>query len=155
MLDRIRSGSLALSTSIATVLLEAVDGLRELVRAAIAGHDGLHQDHLDLIERLMAVAEHADRPHGDALPPAAQDRDDRRASIGRRWADLEGAFSRSQTLRVDIEKLDRMLNLTGEIAVARERLGDLLDRCPRTRRWKPSSRRTAPPTACSSTCRKR
>ena len=25
-----------------------------------------------------------------------------------------------------------MLNLTGEIAVARERLGDLLDRCPRT-----------------------
>jgi len=132
VLDRIRSGSLALSTSIATVLLEAVDGLRELARAAIAGHDGLHQDHLDLIERLMAVAEHAGRPHGDALPPAAQDRDDRRASIGRRWADLEGAFSRSQTLRVDIEKLDRMLNLTGEIAVARERLGDLLDRCPRT-----------------------
>ena len=41
--------------------------------------------------------------------------------------DLEHAFSRSQTLRVDIDKLDRMMNLTGEIAVARERLNDLLD----------------------------
>jgi two-component system chemotaxis sensor kinase CheA len=122
VLDRIRSGALALSTSIASVLLEAVDGLRELSIAAIAGHDGLRRDHLDLIERLEATA-------GGAGDVPAQD--DRRASIGRRWVDLEGAFSRSQTLRVDVEKLDRMLNLTGEIAVARERLSDLMERCER------------------------
>ena len=132
VLDRIRSGALGLSTSLATVLLEAVDGLRELALGAIAGHDSLRRDHLDLIERLEATAESA-----DALPPAlaapsGTARDERRGSIGRRWADLEGAFSRSQTLRVDIEKLDRMLNLTGEIAVARERLGDLLERCERS-----------------------
>jgi two-component system chemotaxis sensor kinase CheA len=132
VLDRIRSGSLALSTTIATVLLEAVDGLRELATAAIAGHDGLRRDHLDLIERLEATAERADDATPLVAPATVPESDDRRASIGRRWADLEGAFSRSQTLRVDIDKLDRMLNLTGEIAVARERLGDLLDRCARS-----------------------
>jgi len=131
VLDRIRSGALALSTSLATVLLEAVDGLREIAHGAIAGHDSLRRDHLDLIERLEATAESADDPQ-QALAPALAAHDERRGSIGRRWADLEGAFSRSQTLRVDIEKLDRMLNLTGEIAVARERLGDLLDRCGRS-----------------------
>ena len=131
VLDRIRSGALALNTALATVLLEAVDGLREIATAAIAGHDGLRRDHLDLIERLEATAESAD--DGPAvLAASVPGQDDRRASIGRRWADLEGAFSRSQTLRVDIDKLDRMLNLTGEIAVARERLGDLLDRCARS-----------------------
>jgi two-component system chemotaxis sensor kinase CheA len=132
VLDRIRSGALALSTSLATVLLEAVDGLRELAHGAIAGHDSLRRDHLDLIERLEATAESADDPPSALAPPAVAEHDERRASIGRRWADLESAFSRSQTLRVDIEKLDRMLNLTGEIAVARERLGDLLDRCGRS-----------------------
>ena len=131
VLDRIRSGALALSTSIATVLLEAVDSLREISIAAIAGHDGLRRDHLDLIERLEATAESADDPPPVLAPSTVPEADDRRASIGRRWADLEGAFSRSQTLRVDIEKLDRMLNLTGEIAVARERLSDLLERCAR------------------------
>jgi two-component system chemotaxis sensor kinase CheA len=131
VLDRIRSGALALNTTLATVLLEAVDGLREIATAAIAGHDGLRRDHLDLIERLEATAESAD--DGPAvLAASVPGQDDRRGSIGRRWADLEGAFSRSQTLRVDIDKLDRMLNLTGEIAVARERLGDLLDRCSRS-----------------------
>jgi two-component system, chemotaxis family, sensor kinase CheA len=129
VLDRIRSGALALNTALATVLLEAVDGLREIATAAIAGHDGLRRDHLDLIERLEATAESAD--DGPAVLAAVPGQDDRRASIGRRWVDLETAFSRSQTLRVDIDKLDRMLNLTGEIAVARERLGDLLDGCAR------------------------
>jgi HPt (histidine-containing phosphotransfer) domain-containing protein len=103
VLDRIRSGALALSTSLATVLLEAVDGLRELAHGAIAGHDSLRRDHLDLIERLEATAESADDAVPVLAPPAVAEHDDRRASIGRRWADLEGAFSRSQTLRVDIE----------------------------------------------------
>jgi two-component system chemotaxis sensor kinase CheA len=97
VLDRIRSGTLALSTSIATVLLEAVDGLREIATAAIAGHDGLRRDHLDLIERLDATAESADEPPVVA-PSTVPEEDD----------------------------------LTGEIAVARERLGDLLDRCARS-----------------------
>jgi two-component system chemotaxis sensor kinase CheA len=51
---------------------------------------------------------------------------DRRAGGDRRSEPRDGK-GRPQTLRVDIDKLDRMLNLTGEIAVARERLTGLLD----------------------------
>ena len=118
--------------------------------AAIAGHDGLRRDHLDLIERLEATAESADDRRAVLAGQRCTKPTSGARSIGRRWADLEGAFSRSQTLRVDIEKLDRMLNLTGEIAVARERLGDLLDRCvaqpaDRSGRRGASRRRSAVP----------
>jgi two-component system, chemotaxis family, sensor kinase CheA len=125
VLDPIRSGTLRLSTDLATVLLEAVDGLRDLVRAALEDSHELGQEHHELMRRLStAAARAADTPQA---AESAQAADERRASIGRRWVDLEHAFSRSQTLRVDIDKLDRMMNLTGEIAVARERLNDLLD----------------------------
>src|SRR5687767_10278011 len=77
VLDRIRSGALALNTALATVLLEAVDALREIATAAIAGHDGLRRDHLDLIERLEATAASAD-DGPTVLPAAVPDQDDRR-----------------------------------------------------------------------------
>ena len=84
-----------------------------------------------------------------AEPQAGQRRAPRPASAAA-GPICEGAFSRSQTLRVDIDKLDRMLNLTGEIAVARERLGDLLDRlrraaADRSDRRSASRRRSAVP----------
>ena len=63
------------------------------------------------------------------MPLAAQTRD-RRASTGRRRVGSRAPSARSQTLRVDIEKLDRMLNLTGEIAVARERLSAVCSTMP-------------------------
>jgi two-component system chemotaxis sensor kinase CheA len=47
---------------------------------------------------------------------------ERRGSPGRRRQDHE----HDRTLRVDIDKLDRMMNLTGEIAVTRGRLKQLL-----------------------------
>jgi two-component system, chemotaxis family, sensor kinase CheA len=127
VLDGLRTGASVLTTPLATALLEAVDTLRALIVSAVAGSDELRPPHLDLIESLRLEA-------GLALVGAAgsvrqaggeRRRDDRRKSAGRRLGDVHGA--RVRTLRVSIEKLDRILNLTGEIAVMRERLADLLD----------------------------
>ena len=120
VLDSLRTGSTTLTTPLATVLLQAVDALRHLVTSAIeGGADELQPDHLDLLESLATEA----GASGQQPVPERRDGPDRRAGAGRRRSDQ----GRTQTLRVEIDKLDRMLNLTGEIAVARERLAGLLD----------------------------
>jgi two-component system chemotaxis sensor kinase CheA len=121
VLDGLRTGATVLTTPLATILLQAVDALRQLVTGAVKGNDELHPDHIELLEDLMIEAgggaEGIDRREAKR---------DRRTGAGRRRSDHTHG-SRSQTLRVEIEKLDRMLNLTGEIAVARERLSGLLE----------------------------
>ena len=121
VLDGLRTGAMVLTTPLATILLQTVDALRQLVTDAVKGHDELLPEHLELLEDLMIEAsggENSGVAHSES-------KKERRAGQGRHRADSGGM--RAQTLRVEIEKLDRMLNLTGEIAVARERLAGLLD----------------------------
>jgi two-component system, chemotaxis family, sensor kinase CheA len=122
VLDGLRTGAMVLTTPLATILLQTVDALRQLVSAAVKGADELLPEHLELLEDLM-VEGGGGRNSGVA---PSESKKERRAEQGRRRADHSGGM-RAQTLRVEIEKLDRMLNLTGEIAVARERLAGLLE----------------------------
>lgn len=122
VLDRLRTGTTALTTPLATQLLRAVDVLRQLVEAAVNDKDDLRPEHLELLEDVKVEAEGGP----DAASSGDGSRLERRSGVDRRAA-RGGAKNRPQTLRVDIDKLDRMLNLTGEIAVARERLTGLLD----------------------------
>ena len=124
VLDRLRTGSSTLTTPLATLLLRSVDGLRYLVEGTVSGRDELLPEHLELLEDLKIEADGA----SDGTPLSESGGEpvvDRRSGSDRR-VDGRGK-SRPQTLRVEIDKLDRMLNLTGEIAVARERLTGLLD----------------------------
>ena len=126
VLDGLRTGAMVLTTPLATLLLQTVDALRQLVVAAVNGTDELLPEHLELLEGLMIEA-------GGGQSSGAEQREtrkERRADSNRR---SEQAGTRAQTLRVDIEKLDRMLNLTGELAVARERLAGLLEETDRVR----------------------
>jgi two-component system chemotaxis sensor kinase CheA len=127
VLDGLRTGATVLTTPLATILLQSVDALRQLVTGAVKGNDELHADHLELLEDLMIEA--GGGAEGSERREAKRDR---RTGAGRRRSD-HAHGGRSQTLRVEIEKLDRMLNLTGEIAVARERLSGLLDEQERGR----------------------
>ena len=122
VLDGLRTGAMVLTTPLATILLQTVDALRQLVAAAVKGADELLPEHLELLEDLM-VEGGGGQNSGVAQ---SESKKERRAEHGRRRADHSGGM-RAQTLRVEIEKLDRMLNLTGEIAVARERLAGLLE----------------------------
>ena len=128
VLDRLRTGTNILTTPLATILLRAVDALRQLVTAAVAGSDGLWQEHDELLEALtLETTGELDDSQSVPEEERRETTAERRQGSGRRWVDFDGAGNRSQTLRVEIEKLDRMLNLTGEIAVARGRLTELLD----------------------------
>jgi two-component system chemotaxis sensor kinase CheA len=129
VLDGLRTGAMVLTTPLATILLQTVDALRQLIAAAVKGTDELLPEHLELLEDLLVEA-----GGGQSADVERQSKKDRRTGSGRRRSD-QTIGTRAQTLRVEIEKLDRMLNLTGEIAVARERLSGLLDESDRAKQF--------------------
>ena len=128
VLDGLRTGAMVLTTPLATILLQTVDALRQLVAAAVKGADELLPEHLELLEDLMVEGGGGQ----DSSIAPSESKKERRGGQSRRRADQSGGM-RAQTLRVEIEKLDRMLNLTGEIAVARERLAGLLEESDRAK----------------------
>lgn len=111
LLDRLRGGVLTATPDLISLLLECVDTLRVMVPESVAGRDTLRAANHKLLARLSASAE------GQALglrsEPAAA-------------AEALGTVA-ARTLRVDVSKLDRMLNLSGEISIARGRLSALIE----------------------------
>lgn len=104
-------GALATSATV-TLLLEAVDIVRRALPDALAGEVRLRPEHERILQQLKAASE-GEPEHGSA--PAAID-----APPPRSEASSEPAQPR--TVRVGVEKLDRMADLIGEIAVGRSRL---------------------------------
>jgi two-component system, chemotaxis family, sensor kinase CheA len=147
-LDRLLKGTAQTSTELITALLSSVDALRDLLALSLAGDLEMHDSHRELLEKLVTGAGSQPEPTAATNPsdhasqktavpvapetesPAAPQTDltgDRRSSVGRRKDDAQAWNDRTRSLRVDIDKLDRMLNLTGEIAIARGRMRQLLD----------------------------
>ncbi|MCM2254099.1 MAG: chemotaxis protein CheA [Vicinamibacteria bacterium] len=117
-LDAVRHHELAISADLVSLLLEAVDAIREALPGALDGRDEIVGE-ADLVERLRvlraaAAAEPAPTPGaaptGGAHPEAAHDH----------HADHH------HTLRVEVDKLDQLMNLTGQIAIAQGRLRESL-----------------------------
>lgn len=124
-LDSLLKGTAHASTGLITVLLSSVDAMRDLIAAALVGKVEMQKAHKELLETLVEEATASSAATGAAyLSPETKER---RSAPGRRKEDAPGWNERAQTLRVDIDKLDRMLNLTGEIAIARGRLRQMLD----------------------------
>jgi two-component system chemotaxis sensor kinase CheA len=120
LLDAVRSGRVATSRELIALLLQGVDALRALVPAAADGNDHLSPAHQQLKQSL---ADHASGKVAGAAAVSALDTYN--FSEVPSPAPVPGASAlsaRNRTLRVDIEKLDQMLNLTGEIAIAQGRL---------------------------------
>ena len=126
LLDALRKHELAISREVITLLLQAVDALRALVPAAAQGKDSLSPSHLELKKAMashasgLGTATHGSDPSSDqgsspavASPTAVPGS----APLG----------ARNRTLRVDTDKLDHMLNLTGEIAIAQGRLRRMIE----------------------------
>ncbi|HEX6372641.1 MAG TPA: chemotaxis protein CheA [Longimicrobium sp.] len=121
VLDRLREGAIVLTAPLAGLLLRAVDALRALVPAAVAGLDELPEGDRALLERIGDCAggrgcgeDHEEGPPAAAAHPAAT------------------VEARRPTLRVRVDSLDHALDLVGEIAIARGRLAQLLsDGAPR------------------------
>ena len=116
LLERLRDGALAVDADLISLLLRAVDVLRALLAAAAAGHDTVPAD---LEGTQAAIVAACAGPAAEASAPAEQ------AATAKVAVPAEAG-----TLRVDVAKLDRMLNLTGEIAIARGRVAQMMAALP-------------------------
>jgi two-component system chemotaxis sensor kinase CheA len=113
LLDRLRANTIVLNGAMVTALLRAIDALRFLVPEIAAGRLEAHPAQRELIDDLVAACGASSAP---ALAPSGPD--DVAAPVAHAAA--------HRTLRVDLGRLDRMLDLSGEIAVAQGRLAQML-----------------------------
>jgi two-component system chemotaxis sensor kinase CheA len=121
LLEAVRKHELTMSREVISLLLQGVDALRVLVPAAAEGKDRLSQSHQELKKAMSIHASGQEATTRETTSPSDQ--------VPSPTA-VPGATplgSRNRTLRVDIDKLDRMLNLTGEIAIAQGRLRRLIE----------------------------
>ena len=123
-LDRLMKGTAHAGTGLITGLLRSVDAMRDLISSAMAGKLEMEDYHKEILESL---AEETGTESATGAAISTTQVSDRRRTPGRRKEDALAWSERTRTLRVDIDKLDRMLNMTGEIAIARGRVRQLLD----------------------------
>lgn len=128
LLERVRSRTLAVTGDLVSLLLGSVDVLRQLLSDAARGLDGMSPSQRSFLERLSGAL--GDRT-GSATPegtpcerPPEESADESRAA---KSVEIPGLNLLTRTLRVDLDRLDRMLDLVGEIAVSRGRLRQLLE----------------------------
>lgn len=114
VLGAIADGEIPVNRSLITTLLDALDGLRSLIDKMAEGVDQLEPRHQLLSERLKAVME-----TGSALEQTPVKLEDDAA--------IDGGGAGANTLRVPIDRLDQLLNLTGEVLINRGRMGQMLE----------------------------
>jgi len=118
VLKNVMDQSIAADSEAVTIVLRIIDTLRAVLPGAAQGSDISPSlgDELALplrqwcLRQLGSVAERETFPAGS-----------RRKGEGQRFD--------TGAVRIDVEKLDALVNLTGEIAIARGRLGTLIRKC--------------------------
>ena len=120
LLDPLREHEMSATPELITLLLQAADVLRELLSSVESGNDGLTQTQRACLERMKASASWSGQSAGveavgsDSPGPAAGD-------------PIPARQEQTRTLRVDIDKVDRMLMLAGEIAIKRGHLRQMVE----------------------------
>jgi two-component system chemotaxis sensor kinase CheA len=121
LLDAVRSSHSPISRDVIALLLHGVDALRALVPAAADGNDRLSPSHVGLKQQMANYAStKLTGATADVSTPEVHNFLEVPSPAAVPGASVLSA--RNRTLRVEIEKLDQMLNLTGEIAIAQGRL---------------------------------
>ncbi len=116
LLDQMRAGRRAATTSIVTLLLRSGDALRRTLQSEIAGRPEDVSTGALLAELRRAVDE-----DGDEVPAAAG------LMLTR---ELAAEAGQSRHLRVSLDRLDMLLNLTGELSIATGKLFDSIAHLP-------------------------
>jgi two-component system chemotaxis sensor kinase CheA len=113
LLEGLRDHSVSVRPQVVTALLRAIDALRFLMPEIAAGRLESHPAQREIIDELIAAS--------GALAPEA-------SSTSTALDELSASVNTPthRTLRVDLRRLDRMLDLSGEIAVAQGRLTQML-----------------------------
>jgi two-component system chemotaxis sensor kinase CheA len=127
LLDVYREKHAALDANVISLLLKVVDEFRTLIPEAIAGKTGLTKSQKDLRRK---IAEEVKRGPAQVSGKAAAA--EHEAPLNEPQKSEAPATGR--TLRADIGKLDKILNLTGEIVVAQGRLRNMLEQLEKEQR---------------------
>lgn len=114
VLDRVVKGMVPVTGKLCTQLLRTVDVLRK----AVAASDGAQPIPASEVQLLQQIREAAGLDEQSLSAPAPD--------AGSEAITAFTAAETRRTLRVDVDKLDRMLDLTGELAIAQGRLERLL-----------------------------
>jgi len=120
LLDRIRTHELSFSSHIADVLLASMDVLRAFTEAAVAGTDAATPKSAKLLQSMEQIEE---RPAANRDAKAVS----QPVESSLQEAKSVSSSPLARTLHVDVQKLDRLLDLTGELAIARGRTTRLLE----------------------------
>ena len=126
LLDVYREKHAALGAYVVSLLLKVVDEFRTLVPEAIGGKTGLTKSQKDLRKR---IAEEVKRGPSQNAGKAAAVGSEPAGDLQKNEAPAAG-----RTLRADIGKLDKILNMTGEIVVMQGRLRNMLEQLEKKQR---------------------
>ena len=108
VLDSVRGGHLPVTRSLVSLLLQATDRLRQLIPESLAGRDSIDPSTAQLLQRLSAAgASVTSGTEANSFP-----------GRGQKGSGLPSGPSGSRRLRVDMTKLDRLLNVTGELVIS-------------------------------------
>jgi two-component system chemotaxis sensor kinase CheA len=118
ILDGLRRGERAATPTLVDALLRAVDGMRELIPAALGGDDRAAE-----ADRLVAALQEPSAAGTAPEPPEPASEAGRPAET---IAAPAGGTRGGETIRVPVERLDELVRLVGEAAAAYLRVGRLL-----------------------------
>jgi two-component system chemotaxis sensor kinase CheA len=116
LLSLLRDGALDLTPEITSALLSLVDAVRSILASIEAAGAESQDDHAALIERLDRLASPG-APVVSPVPSAASPESPIPAPIGGGSSDVSDA-----SIRVDVGLLDRLMNLVGELVLARNQI---------------------------------
>ncbi|MGC2694984.1 MAG: chemotaxis protein CheA [Candidatus Angelobacter sp.] len=125
LLDQLRNGKLSVTPEIITLLLDLVDALRQMVAMAGQGKDETGPGAKDILARIS----HHLTSDGKTGKGPGQATDGQRPFSNPEAAPAAGQtpYKAARTLRVDVAKLDRLLDLAGELTIARGRVAQMLE----------------------------
>lgn len=121
LLARLSHRTRPVTAELVTLLLQAVDTLR--VMLAAPGSEGREAPDVPEIQRRLQEAAGAELPTDSAPSPEG--------AAPEKAAEAPVPATAERTLRVGLDRLDRMLDLTGEIAISRGRLTAMLEQAHR------------------------
>jgi len=140
LLDGIRTNRLLVTSEITTLLLAALDILREMVAAAGHGKDETSQAAKEVLGDISRHLDHsskADRSKAKGQRSPSSKALDTSVQVGskplpseenERFSPTVAEREATRTLRVDMEHVDNMLRLTGEIVIAQGLVRNMLER---------------------------
>jgi two-component system, chemotaxis family, sensor kinase CheA len=125
LLDQLRNGTVSVTPEIVTLLLDLVDVLRQMVAAAGQGKDETGPGAKNILARISHLLKQ-DGKTGKGLDQA-RDSQSSLSNLEATPGTGQVQFQAARTLRVDVTKLDRLLDLAGELTIARGRVAQMLE----------------------------